>query len=168
MRKVFGKHGKVAAFAVAFAIAIPYLIIGQVPPVPARKPPLPVPAPNSLTLQLNRLALTNVQDAAGLWQFEGGQVREGGREVANYASSKRVVFKGTDQNDQNSAMVTTTILFLGSSPPENITLQGVHRFNAGDEIGSVSAASPMYAGYIGQSYSKYGATNVINIPAAFR
>jgi hypothetical protein len=121
----------------------------------------------ALALQLNSLGLTNVSDAAGTWQFDGGQVTENGKQVANYASIKRVIFKGTDQNGQNSAMVTTTVLFLGASPPENITLLGVHRFDAGDEIGSVSAASPVYSSYIGQSYSKYGASNIVNIPAAF-
>lgn len=121
-----------------------------------------------MTLQLTISALTNVDDSAGIWQFEGGQVAENGKKVANYGSIKRVILKGTDQDDQNSAMVTTTILFLGSSPPENITLQGIHRFDAGDEIGSISAASPVYASYIGQSYSRYGNTNVINIPAAFQ
>jgi hypothetical protein len=117
----------------------------------------------ALTLQFTRLALTNVDDAAGRWQFEGGQVTEGGKQVANYASIKRVVFKGTDQNNQNAATVTTTILFLGNLPPENITLQGAHGFNRGYEIGSVSAASTAYATQIGKQYSRNGDTNVVTI-----
>jgi hypothetical protein len=117
----------------------------------------------SLTLQLTPGTLTNVDDPAGRRQFEGGQVAESGKQVANYASVKRVVFKGTDQNGQNSAMVTTTILFLGASPPENITMQGVHRFNGGDEVGSVSAASPTYATYIAEKYFRYGGNNQVII-----
>ncbi len=117
----------------------------------------------ALSLSLTQAALTNVADSAGLWQFEGGQVAENGKQVANYASVKRVVTKGTDQNGQDSAMVTTTLLFLGASPPDNMTLEGVHRFNGGDETGSVSAASPAYAAYIGQKYFRWGATNVIDI-----
>ncbi|MGB6694032.1 MAG: hypothetical protein ACLPZY_12865 [Terracidiphilus sp.] len=116
-----------------------------------------------LTLQLTPAALTNVDDAAGTWQFEGGQVTKQGKQVGNYAAIRRTVAKGTDQNDQNSAMVTTTIFFLGPLPPENITLQGAHGFNLGFEIGSVSAASTSYAAQIGQQYSRNGGTNVLMI-----
>jgi hypothetical protein len=63
-------------------------------------------------------------------------------------------------------MVTTTILFLGASPPENMTLHGVHRFDGGDQTGSVSAASPVYAAYIGQRYFWWGATNVVDIASS--
>jgi len=108
-------------------------------------------------------ALTNVDDAAGLWQFEGGQVALGGTHTGNYASVKRVVFKGTDQDNQNCAMVTTTIFFLGNFPPESITLQGSHRFDMGHQIGSVSAASSAYAQYIGHQYGRDGTTNVVTV-----
>lgn len=120
----------------------------------------------ALQLQLAQKVLTNVDDAAGLWQFEGGQANQDGKQVANYASVKRVISGGTDQNGQNSATVTTTILFLGASPPENMTLQGVHRFDGGDQTGSVSAASPAYAAYIGQRYFRWGGTNVIDIASS--
>jgi len=114
--------------------------------------------------QLNRLALTNVNDPAGLWQFEGGQVLENTVHVANYASYKRVVVKGTDQNGQNTAMVTTTLFFLGATnPPQNVTLQGAHDFSSGNETGSVSAASPTFAAHIGKQYTRAGATNVLTI-----
>lgn len=117
----------------------------------------------ALTLQFTQASLNNVDDTAGNWQFEGGQAAESGKQVANYASIKRTVVKGTDQNGQNSAVVTTTILFLGNLPPENITLQGSHGFNMGFEIGSVSAASTAYAAYIGKQYSRNGTTNVVTI-----
>jgi hypothetical protein len=117
----------------------------------------------SLSLQFTQASLTNVTDAAGQWQFEGGQVIENGKQVANYASIKRTVTKGTDQNGQNAATVTTTILFLGDMPPENITLQGVHGFNQGWEIGSVSAASTAYSSYIGHQYTRVGQTNAVTI-----
>ena len=117
----------------------------------------------ALTIQSLQLAVNNVDDVAGSWQFEGGQAAQGWKQVANYASIKRVVFKGTDQNGQNSAMVTTTIFFLGNLPPENITLQGSHGFGMGFEIGSVSAASTAYAAQIGKQYSRNGTTNVVTI-----
>src|SRR5260370_39718859 len=82
-----------------------------------------------LVLTLKQLALTNVNDPAGRWQFEGGQVFQKEEHVANYASVKRVTFHGTDQNGQNTAMVTTTLFCLAATnPPHNITLEGAHAF----------------------------------------
>jgi hypothetical protein len=119
----------------------------------------------ALQLEFKRLALTNVDDAAGRWQFEGGQVFFQEKEhVANYASVKRVTFKGTDQNGQNTASVSTTLYFLGANdPPQNITLEGAHDFSSGNETGSVSAASPTHASLIGKQYTRNGATNVVDI-----
>jgi hypothetical protein len=108
----------------------------------------PVP---DLELELKRLTLENVDDKAGRWQFEGGQVLQKQKRVANYATVRRVVNKGTEE--QNTAILTTTIFFLGKQPPENMTLQGAHDFNSGDQIGSVSAASRQYAAYIGKTFS---------------
>lgn len=117
-----------------------------------------------MILQLKQLALTNVSDAAGLWQFEGGQVLENAVHVANFASIKRTIFSGTDQNAQNTATVTTTLFFLGvNNPPHNITLEGAHDFNSGNQTGSVSAASAPYAANIGHQYTLAGATNILTI-----
>ncbi|MFL6260679.1 MAG: hypothetical protein ACJ76Y_13275 [Thermoanaerobaculia bacterium] len=113
----------------------------------------------SLTLTLKRESLTNVDDAAGRWQFEGGEALQEGRHVADYASSKRVVHKGTEA--QNTAMLTLTLFFLGHKPAENITLQGDHDFNSGGEIGSVSAASSTQAAHIGKQFKRTGDTLVI-------
>lgn len=118
----------------------------------------------ALVLELKRLALTNVDDPAGRWQFEGGQVFQKTEHVANYESVKRVTFHGTDQNGQNTASVATTLFFLGATnPPHNITLEGAHDFSSGNETGSVSAASPPYAVHIGKTYTRNGATNIVNI-----
>jgi len=118
----------------------------------------------AVVLELKQLALTNVDDAAGRWQFEGGQVFQRTEHIANYASVKRVTFKGTDQNGQNTASVTTTLFFLGATnPPHSITLEGAHDFSSGNETGSVSAASPPNSAHIGKTYTRNGATNVTNI-----
>jgi len=118
----------------------------------------------ALVLELKQLALTNVDDPAGRWQFEGGQVFQKTEHVGNYASVKRVTFNGTDQNGQNTAMVTTSLFFLGAAnPPHNITLEGAHDFSSGNETGSVSAASPPYSAHIGKHYTRNGATNITNI-----
>jgi hypothetical protein len=117
-----------------------------------------------MILQLKQLTLTNVNDAAGRWQFEGGQALENEVHVANFASIKRVTFGGTDQNGQNTASVTTTLFFLGdNNPPRNITLEGAHDFSTGNQAGSVSAASVPYAPNIGHQYTLAGATNILTI-----
>jgi len=96
----------------------------------------------SVSLTLNRVSLTNVDDAAGRWQHEGGTVFKGGIQIGNYALTRRVTFGGTDQ--QNTAMLTITLFFFKSIPPENITLQGSHDFSSGRFIGGVSATSGRY------------------------
>ena len=97
----------------------------------------------SVTLKLARQTLTNVDDAAGRWQFEGGRVLKGNKHVGFYGITRRVINGGTDA--QNTAMVTGTLFFLDEKPPQNITFQGAHDFNSGRYIGSVSAASTKYA-----------------------
>ena len=116
-----------------------------------------------LLLKFTRKALNNVDDAAGRWQFEGGSVEQDKKHVANYASIKRVTFHGTDQDGQNTASVTTTIFFIGSHPPESITLEGAHDFNSGNETGSVSACSTTQAAHIGKQYTRTGASDLVHI-----
>jgi hypothetical protein len=109
----------------------------------------------ALVLKLKRNVLQNVDDVAGRWQYEGGQVyNQKEVQVAWYASTKRVIFGSTDA--QNTAMLTTTLFFLPKKPPENITLQGAHDFNSGNEIGSVSAASTAYTVHIGKQFTRIG------------
>lgn len=108
----------------------------------------PVPA---LNLELKRLSLENVDDKAGRWQFESGQVFQQGKHIASYATVRRGVNIGTDV--QNTATFTTTLFFPGKKPPENMTLQGTHDYHSGDQTGSVSAASGQYAKYLGKVFS---------------
>lgn len=106
----------------------------------------------ALTLTLERLSLDNVDDPPGRWQHEGGQVQcSDGRHVANYAAYRRVTFSGT--SPQNTAMLTMTLFFIDEFPPQNITLQGAHDFSSGGYIGSVSAASSLFAKVRGASFS---------------
>ncbi len=114
--------------------------------------------------ELRRASLNNVSDVAGLWQHEGGTVFEAGKQVGFYASYKRVTNGGTTA--ENTAMLTLTIFFnklLGTTAPENITLQGSHDFNTGNEVGSVSAASLSHHAMIAQNFSRNGATNVVTV-----
>lgn len=105
----------------------------------------------SLTYQLVRECLNNVDDVAGRWQIEGGKVLQREKHVANYSSVKRV---SCGTHEQNTAMLWLTLFFLKGKPPENMTLHGSHDFNSGGEIGSVSAASAALATHIGKPFKR--------------
>jgi len=116
----------------------------------------------SVTLTLTRVSLTGVSDAAGVWQHEGGKIFKGTTQIGNYAVTRRVTTGGTDA--QNTAMVTITLFFFNSLPPENITLQGSHNFNSGVFIGGVSATSSRYAFIRGATFTgTAGATSTLTI-----
>src|SRR5438128_2738749 len=106
----------------------------------------------STVYQVKRKTLNNVDDVAGRWQHEGGDLLQNQKPVGQYAIHRRVTMGGTDA--QNTAMLTIT-LFLAKSKtgaPENITIQGSHDFNSGGEVGSVSAASAAHASLIGKNF----------------
>jgi hypothetical protein len=113
----------------------------------------------ALQLTLERDALANDDDPAGRWQYEGGKVFEGQQQVGFYAVTRRVTFQATDA--QNTAMLTMTIFFLPNQPPENITVQGSHDFNSGNEVGSVSAASSGQHAHRGKNFTRVGNTVTI-------
>lgn len=112
-----------------------------------------------LAFEMKREVLKNVDDAAGQWQFEGGELLAQRHVIGHYASEKRVVFRGTES--QNTAMVKLTLFFLDHEPPDNITLEGAHDFHSGSDIGSVSAASTAYAPHIGKQFYRVGDTLTI-------
>jgi hypothetical protein len=104
----------------------------------------------SLTLTTNQLSLDDVDDAAGLWQHEGGTLTcADGTHVGNYTVTRRVTLSGT--GPENTAAVTMTLFFLGSSPPENITIEAAHDYYSGGYIGSVSAASQAFESIRGRN-----------------
>jgi hypothetical protein len=105
----------------------------------------------SLTYELVRECLNNVEDAGMRWQIEGGKVMQKNKHVANYSSVKRV---SCGTQEQNTAMLWMTLFFLGQKPPQNMTLHGAHDFNSGGEIGSVSAASTAFAAHIAKQFKR--------------
>ena len=116
----------------------------------------------ALTLKLQRSSLNNVNDAAGLWQHEGGTVTTvSGAAWGHYAITRRVTTGGTSA--QNTAMVTVTLFRDGAHPPENMTLQGSHDFSSGVYIGSVSAASRVFASRRLHLFAGNSATDVLII-----
>jgi hypothetical protein len=106
----------------------------------------------SVTLNLARTsALTNAADAGGTWLFDGGTVSFGGAVVGRYARVMRTVLGG-GTDTQNTAILTITLFFNGANPPENVTLQGSHSFNDGEERGSISGASNAFRGAAGITF----------------
>lgn len=91
------------------------------------------------TLTLKRVSLTNVNDAAGLWQYEAGTVLRNGKQVGAFAATRRFI-TGTNP----PADMFTLTLFFGGNPPRNVTLMGSWTTSPGGGIGGVSAASPPY------------------------
>ena len=113
----------------------------------------------STVLTLSRTSLTNVNDAAGTWQYEGGKIQSGSTLVGYYSIDRRITTAGT--STLNTAAETIT-LFLATTnsgtPPRNITIQGAHSFTSGGFIGSVSAASGQYHWVIGADVSATSST----------
>jgi len=106
----------------------------------------PLANAGSVVLTLTRTALTNVDDAAGRWQHQSGNIMKGAVKVGQYALHRRVttgIGGGGTGAPLNTAMTTITLFFAaaGGSAPQNVTLQGAHDFTAGNFRGSVSGAS---------------------------
>jgi len=95
----------------------------------------------SFTYDLVRTSnLTNVDDNEGRWQFSGGKVYIGNYHVGYFISKKRVSFGASPLN---RAALETTIIW--NSGDHNITVQGMHYFGTGKQVGAVSAASPGFS-----------------------
>ena len=106
--------------------------------------PAPVYADSAaLTLDPSEIQ-TNVQDGAGFWQFDAGDVLLNGQAIGSYRRTKRF-----GSQAQAGASVTITITVGG----DNLTLQGFHTTSSGAESGSVSAASAGLAVAIGAFFS---------------
>ena len=113
----------------ALLITAVLIIAGVTPPAHA----------GTSTLTLKRVSLTNVNDAAGLWQYEAGTVSLGNKQVGAFAATRRFITGVNPPAD----MFTLTLFFSGN-PPRNATLMGSWTTSPGGGIGGVSAASPPY------------------------
>jgi hypothetical protein len=110
----------------------------------------------SATLALDPSEIqTNVQDGAGFWQFDAGDVLLEGQVIGHYRRTKRF-----GSQAQAGASVTITITLLGADPPENLTLQGFHSTTSGAESGSVSAASAGLSIAVGASFTSANGTSL--------
>ena len=102
----------------------------------------PLANAGSVALTLTRTTLTNVNDAAGLWQHQAGDIMKSGVKVGQYLLTRRVTTGGSTA-PLNTAATQITLFFATASgtAPQNITLQGAHDFGPGNFRGSVSGAS---------------------------
>ena len=78
----------------------------------------------------------------------------GSGQTVKLLATKRV--SNTPAFTPSASMLTANVQFDGNAkniPPENLTLQGVHDIDSGNETGSVSAASPGLAEYIGGTFT---------------
>lgn len=126
----------------------------------------PLANAGSVGLTLTRTALTNVNDAAGLWQHQSGNIMKGAVKVGQYALHRRVTTGGTTA-PLNTAMTTITLFFAtaAGSAPQNVTLQGAHDFGPGNFRGSVSGASNRFSWIQGgdATYSPGAAVGSLNL-----
>jgi hypothetical protein len=106
---------------------------------------------------VKKSTLTNVNDAEGRWQFDGGDVYLGSTKVGHYTRKKRVSF-GIPSSVNRSSMEMTIIWAWGDY---NFTLQGSHHFGTGREVGGVSATSAGFTAYTDATFA--GNHNAITI-----
>ncbi len=101
----------------------------------------------SVILTLKRTSLlTNVDDAAGRYQYEAGSVSgASGVVIGSYQTTRRVTNGVGAQFNAAATQVTLFFNTSGNRTPASIVLEGGHQFNTGGFTGSVSAASPRYA-----------------------
>ena len=124
---------------------------------------------DTATMKFEQDSLTNVDDAAGRWQHEGGRVYMCRQLIGYYSIHRRVTLMGT--TPQNTAMLTMTIFLLDEDnpqnqepkPPQNVTIQGAHDFTSGGFIGSVSAASGIYNWLLGADVKGSTATGTLTL-----
>lgn len=102
---------------------------------------------------LEQTQLTNVDDKAGRWQYQGGDVVQAGKKVGVFIAVRRVLDNLAP--DFNGATYTATLLFSGSTPAQNLTIQGSWDYS-GSGCGSVSAISEDLEGADGANYTIEG------------
>jgi hypothetical protein len=112
-----------------------------------------------LSFQLTLLFNQQVDDPAGNWQYAGADAVEAttGRTAKLIATKRDNSHGGANFPSYTfpASMLTATVMFAasGTQVPPNLTLQGIHDLTTNDETGSVSAASPDLAAYIGGAFA---------------
>jgi hypothetical protein len=109
---------------------------------------------STLSFKLDLLFKDEVGDTGGNWQYATADAKES-------TTGEAIVLIATKRQNHShgvtipASMLTATVMFPahGTGVPPNLTLQGVHDLASNNETGSVSAASPTLADYIGGPFS---------------
>jgi hypothetical protein len=121
-----------------------------------------------LEFKLSLLFNQPVADAVGTWEYAAATAVESGSNTAvQLIAHKRTITNYTGA-PFSASMLTATILFPTTSNDgvaDNLTIQGIHNLANNNETGSVSSASPLYAGYIGGNFTFAGGVLKITPPA---
>ncbi len=117
----------------------------------------------SITLStVSTVTLTNVDDAAGRYQYDGGDIlNSAGADIGDYWITRRVTFGATTTNQ---APMTLVLLIDGrSTPSENITMHGLHSFSSGVAKGGIAAASSTMSYLNGGSFTHDAAAATLTL-----
>jgi hypothetical protein len=112
----------------------------------------------TLVFTLKQNCLNKVNDVAGSWEIEGGEVLDKGKRVGDYSSVMRT---SCGTKEQDAAQLWMTLFFPDQHPPQNMSLHGAHDLKSSNEIGSVSAASTTFAAHIGKPFKRIANTLTI-------
>lgn len=114
----------------------------------------------TLTLLFNQQAV----DFFGSWEYAAANVAQGNQQVAQLIATKRT--NSYQGSNFPASMLTATLIFNEPDGPTsaNLTIQGIHDLTSNNETGSVSSASPMYAAYIGGTFTFEGGVLTISPP----
>ena len=111
---------------------------------------------NALSFKIHAPLLVNQQfnDNGGNWQYVGANAVE----QSTHEAVKLIAMKRDNSSCGVSfaaSMLTATVMYasMNNETPEHFTIQGLHDLTSNNEIGSVSAASPKFAAYIGGAFT---------------
>lgn len=118
----------------------------------------------AFSFQLTLLFNQRIDDLGGNWQYAAANAVE-------QTTGEKVQLIATKRENANccnsfpASILTAVVMFpaQGTAVPENITLQGIHDLASNNETGSVSAASPQFADFIGGNFTFDGKTGVLKI-----
>lgn len=123
------------------------------------------------SFQLTLLFNQRIDDLGGNWQYAAANGVE--LTTTGQTTGQKVQLIATKRENANccnsfpASILTAVVMFplpeKSTAVPENITLQGIHDLTSNSETGSVSAASPQYADFIGGNFTFDGATGILKI-----
>ncbi len=112
----------------------------------------PTRAAAKLTLDLVENSFDTGYDKGPVrYLYAEGEVFRNGKLCGYYMMEFKIVFGTVDA--LNTAAITINLFEAGGDPPENLTLQGSHSFDTGDQKGGVSGASRKYRRTMGNRYT---------------